>query len=105
MKLGGNQLVPYFADMLGAVLPCISDKEEKIKMVGFLSFLQLHSSIDFFFVFWILDLIMYYHSVNGQVARETNEELRSFHADPVEGFDIRSILSVARRFVICYLRK
>lgn len=48
MKLGGNQLVPYFADMLGAVLPCISDKEEKIKMVGFLSFLQLHSSIDFF---------------------------------------------------------
>ncbi|KAH7652853.1 Vacuole morphology and inheritance protein 14 [Dioscorea alata] len=63
VKLGGNQLVPYFADMLGAILPCISDKEEKIKMV----------------------------------ARETNEELRSFHADPVEGFDIRSILSVARR--------
>ncbi|KAM0936965.1 putative vacuole morphology and inheritance protein [Dioscorea sansibarensis] len=63
VKLGGNQLVPYFADMLGAILPCISDKEEKIKMV----------------------------------ARETNEELRSFHADPAEGFDIRSILSVARR--------
>ena len=48
---------------------------------------------------------MYYRLVNGQVARETNEELRSFHADPAEGFDIRSILSVARRFVICFLRK
>ncbi|KAJ0974943.1 hypothetical protein J5N97_016908 [Dioscorea zingiberensis] len=63
VKLGGNQLVPYYADILGAILPCISDKEEKIKMV----------------------------------ARETNEELRSFHADPAEGFDIGSILSITKR--------
>uniref|UniRef100_A0A1D1ZJJ1 Protein VAC14 n=1 Tax=Anthurium amnicola TaxID=1678845 RepID=A0A1D1ZJJ1_9ARAE len=62
VKLGGDQLVPYYADILGAVLPCISDKEEKIRVV----------------------------------ARETNEELRGIHADPAEGFDIGSILSIAR---------
>ena len=30
VKLGGDQLVPYYADILGAILPCIADKEEKI---------------------------------------------------------------------------
>uniref|UniRef100_A0A6N2KRK8 Vacuolar protein 14 C-terminal Fig4-binding domain-containing protein n=1 Tax=Salix viminalis TaxID=40686 RepID=A0A6N2KRK8_SALVM len=63
VKLGGDQLVPYYADILGAILPCISDKEEKIRVV----------------------------------ARETNEELRSYKADPAEGFDVGAILSIARR--------
>ncbi|KAH6792684.1 ARM repeat superfamily protein [Perilla frutescens var. hirtella] len=63
VKLGGDQLVPHYADILGAILPCISDKEEKIRVV----------------------------------ARETNEELRGIQADPAEGFDVRSILAVARR--------
>lgn len=36
VKLGGDQLVPYYADILGAILPCISDKEEKIRVVTFL---------------------------------------------------------------------
>ncbi|GAA0154628.1 scaffold/adaptor protein [Lithospermum erythrorhizon] len=33
VKLGGDQLVPYYADILGAILPCIADKEEKIRVV------------------------------------------------------------------------
>ncbi|OMO60688.1 Armadillo-like helical [Corchorus capsularis] len=33
VKLGGDQLVPYYADILGAILPAISDKEEKIRVV------------------------------------------------------------------------
>jgi hypothetical protein len=38
VKLSGEQLVPYYADILGAILPAISDKEEKIRMVCFLQF-------------------------------------------------------------------
>nr|XP_029117300.1 protein VAC14 homolog isoform X2 [Elaeis guineensis] len=34
VRLGGDQLVPYYADILAAILPCISDKEEKIKIVS-----------------------------------------------------------------------
>lgn len=34
VKLGGDQLVPHYADILGAILPCISDKEEKIRVVS-----------------------------------------------------------------------
>eukprot|EP01018_Ginkgo_biloba_P020691 Gb_18820 [translate_table: standard] len=34
VKLGGDQLVPHFADVLGAILPCISDKEEKIRVAA-----------------------------------------------------------------------
>lgn len=34
VKLGGDQLVPYYADILGAILPSIADKEEKIRVVG-----------------------------------------------------------------------
>ncbi|KAL8150751.1 hypothetical protein V2J09_020559 [Rumex salicifolius] len=34
VKLGGDQLVPYYADILGAILPCISDKEDKIRFVA-----------------------------------------------------------------------
>ncbi|KVI05441.1 Armadillo-like helical [Cynara cardunculus var. scolymus] len=34
VKLGGDQLVPYYADILGATLPCIADKEEKIRVVA-----------------------------------------------------------------------
>lgn len=63
VKLGGDQLVPHYADILGAILPCISDREEKIRVV----------------------------------ARETNDELRAIKADPAEGFEVRDILSVARR--------
>lgn len=33
VKLGGDQLVPYYADILGAILPCISDTEDKIRVV------------------------------------------------------------------------
>ncbi|KAL3635940.1 PtdIns(3,5)P(2) sythesis regulation factor [Castilleja foliolosa] len=62
VKLGGDQLVPHYSDILGAILPCISDKEEKIRVV----------------------------------ARETNDELRGIQADPAEGFDVGSILSVSR---------
>ncbi|GMI90220.1 hypothetical protein like AT2G01690 [Hibiscus trionum] len=34
VKLGGDQLFPYYADILGDILPCISDKEEKIRVVA-----------------------------------------------------------------------
>ncbi|KHG01887.1 Protein VAC14 [Gossypium arboreum] len=34
VKLGRDQLVPYYADILGVILPCISDKEEKIRVVA-----------------------------------------------------------------------
>ncbi|KAJ6845055.1 protein VAC14-like protein isoform X1 [Iris pallida] len=34
VKLGGDQLIPYYADILGAILPCISDAEEKIRVVA-----------------------------------------------------------------------
>lgn len=34
VKLGGDQLLPYYADILGSILPCISDKEEKIRVVA-----------------------------------------------------------------------
>ncbi|KAF8021140.1 hypothetical protein BT93_G1541 [Corymbia citriodora subsp. variegata] len=34
VKLGGDQLVPYYDNILGAILPCISDKEEKIRAVA-----------------------------------------------------------------------
>ncbi|CAM8876477.1 unnamed protein product [Rhodiola kirilowii] len=34
VKLGGDQLVPHYAQILGAILPCISDKEEKIRVVA-----------------------------------------------------------------------
>ncbi|KAK1416027.1 hypothetical protein QVD17_31815 [Tagetes erecta] len=34
VKLGGDQLVPYYADILGAILPCIADNEEKIRVVA-----------------------------------------------------------------------
>ncbi|PWA26378.1 ARM repeat superfamily protein [Artemisia annua] len=35
IKLGGFELVPYYADILGAILPCLADKEEKIRVVSF----------------------------------------------------------------------
>ncbi|CAM8953096.1 unnamed protein product [Rhodiola kirilowii] len=34
VKLGGDQLVPDYAEILGAILPCISDKEDKIRVVA-----------------------------------------------------------------------
>jgi len=56
VKLGGDQLVPYYADILGAILPCISDKEEKIRVVG-LSFSSL-SFYNLLFKFSILSHIL-----------------------------------------------
>lgn len=41
VKLGGEQLVPYYADILGAILPCVSDKEEKIRAVNHISLVAL----------------------------------------------------------------
>ena len=104
VKLGGEQLVPYYSDILGAILPCISDEEEKIRVV--LSRLMVLirtitanvncvvcacSGIAFTLVtdFFVC-----------KVARETNEELRAIKADPAEGFDIGAILSIAKRFSI-----
>eukprot|EP00850_Spirogloea_muscicola_P012096 SM000077S21570 [mRNA] locus=s77:213707:218984:- [translate_table: standard] len=34
VKLGKDQLVPFYDAILGAILPCISDKEEKIRAVA-----------------------------------------------------------------------
>lgn len=34
VRLAGDQLVPFYADILGATLPLISDKEEKIRVVA-----------------------------------------------------------------------
>ncbi|OEL29958.1 Protein VAC14-like protein [Dichanthelium oligosanthes] len=34
VELGGEQLVPYYADILGAILPCISDQDKKILVVA-----------------------------------------------------------------------
>ncbi|KAJ7283107.1 hypothetical protein O6H91_Y347400 [Diphasiastrum complanatum] len=34
VKLGGEQLVPYFSNILGAILPAIADKEDKIRVVA-----------------------------------------------------------------------
>ena len=95
VKLGGDQLVPYYADILGAILPSISDTEEKIRVVScfyhcfchyhMVSFHKTNAKTTIFGVIYF------------QVARETNEELRSFKAAPSEGFDVGAILSVAKR--------
>ncbi|GJY64498.1 protein VAC14 [Tanacetum coccineum] len=34
VKLGGYELVPFYADILGAILPCLADNEEKIRVVA-----------------------------------------------------------------------
>eukprot|EP00250_Pteridium_aquilinum_P009774 c18928_g1_i1 orf=170-2287(+) len=34
VKLGGEQLVPYYGNILGSILPCTSDKEEKIRVLA-----------------------------------------------------------------------
>lgn len=39
--------MPYYADILGAILPCISDKEEKIRVVG--CFMLPHLVLPYFF--------------------------------------------------------
>lgn len=38
-----------------------------------------------------------------QVARETNEELRTVKAEPSEGFDIGAVLVIARRCFLSFL--
>jgi hypothetical protein len=43
VKLGGEQLVPYYADILGAILPCISDDTEKIRVVLSCLMLLIHT--------------------------------------------------------------
>lgn len=42
---------------------------------------------------------------NPQVAHETNEELRAINADPDEGFDVGSILLIAKRYGVCHSDK
>ncbi|GKC43373.1 protein VAC14 [Tanacetum coccineum] len=81
VKLGGDQLVPYYADILGAILPCIADKEEKIRVVSL-------SSVSSLAVRRCEGL---------PVARETNEDLLAIKADPAEGFDVGAILSIVKR--------
>ncbi|OIW12312.1 hypothetical protein TanjilG_06101 [Lupinus angustifolius] len=34
VKLGVDQLVPYYTVILATILPCISDKKEKIRVVA-----------------------------------------------------------------------
>ncbi|KAK9091465.1 hypothetical protein Sjap_024642 [Stephania japonica] len=34
VKLGGHLVAPYYANILGVILPCISDKEQKIRAVA-----------------------------------------------------------------------
>ncbi|KAK9105904.1 hypothetical protein Scep_022748 [Stephania cephalantha] len=34
VKLGGHLVVPYYANILGVILPCISDKEQEIRAVA-----------------------------------------------------------------------
>ncbi|CAM6083144.1 unnamed protein product [Calypogeia fissa] len=34
VKLGREELVPYYSAILGAILPCISDKAEEIRVVA-----------------------------------------------------------------------
>jgi vacuole morphology and inheritance protein 14 len=97
VKLGGEQLVPYYADILGAILPCISDEEEKIRVVLLFVPLLIHTalananSVLIHFIYSVIDFCAC------KVARETNEELRAIRADPTEGFDIGAILSIAKR--------
>lgn len=106
MKLGGEQLVPYYADILGAILPCISDEEEKIRVVLACVMLLIHIiTADVNCVsLWCVPvqvalLIFLINFFICKVARETNEELRAIKADPTEGFDIGAILSIAKRFL------
>lgn len=90
----------YYADILGAILPCISDKEEKIRVVSLLLLLLSDGNCRFcmqLFTFFVFNFYLH------KVARETNEELRSIHVEPSDGFDVGSILSVARRLVFLYL--
>lgn len=57
VKLAGDQIVPYYADILGAILPCIADKEEKIRIVSFLFPCHLKSKSVVFFDFSTLSLL------------------------------------------------
>jgi len=56
VKLGGEQLVPYYADILGAILPCISDKEEKIRVVSWFKLSERWKICDYLIIlrpiFW-----------------------------------------------------
>jgi hypothetical protein len=125
VKLGGDQLVPYYADILGAILPCISDKEEKIRVVGCFSFPFVFFFgggggggggggfifLLFFYYYFLIFTVLLNSACNEvfispghlntlyfyKVARETNEELRSIKADPPEGFDVGPILTIAKR--------
>lgn len=71
VKLGREQVVPYYSAILGAILPCISDKEEKIRVV-FRLFPQF-------------------------VQKLQEKPLRVTKADPAKGFGIEAVLEVARR--------
>ena len=83
----------YYADILGAILPCISDKEEKIRVVSAFQVMKTVALV------CNVSLFLCFCFGLHKVARETNEELRSIHVEPSDGFDVGAILSVARRLV------
>ncbi|KAK9271914.1 hypothetical protein L1049_002280 [Liquidambar formosana] len=43
VKVGGENLVPHYADILGVILPCISDKDERIRKVAHQTNEELHA--------------------------------------------------------------
>ena len=86
----------YYADILGAILPCISDKEEKIRVVSLVPFPEWWKLQVSYATFH--SLCVFFFGLH-KVARETNEELRSIHVEPSDGFDVGAILSAARRLV------
>lgn len=54
VKHGGDHLIPCYSDILGAVLPCISDKEKEIREV---LLLLLFAFAIFFCHLFFLDVI------------------------------------------------
>lgn len=54
------------------------------------------------FFFFFFNSYFFFQIV--QVARETNEELRAIKADPADGYVVRDVLYVARRYELYYQR-
>ncbi|CAI5499188.1 unnamed protein product, partial [Closterium sp. Naga37s-1] len=64
VKLGGAQMMPYYAAVVGAILPCIADREEKIAAV------RLAAAV----VGAILPCIADLEEKIAAIVRDTNEE-------------------------------
>lgn len=52
-------MVPYYADILGAILPCIADNEEKIRVVSLLLLLLFSSKSNRFII--IVSVVIIYN--------------------------------------------